>query len=78
MHSENEFDAILLTFCCYGHDANASEAVIAALMKKQFYQKVFFCQFVGRKVMGLVPKYYLLAGDTSQVSTFFLTTDKNY
>ena len=31
---------------------------------------VFFCQFVDRKVMGLMPKYYLLAGDTSQFSIF--------
>ena len=27
--------------------------------------------------MGLVPKYYLLTADTSQVSIFFLTSDKN-
>ena len=37
-----------------------------------FYQRVLFCQFVDRKVVGLMPKYYLLAGDTSQVFFFFL------
>ena len=52
---------------------------IATPMKKHiqqfisFYQRMFFCQFVDIKVMGLVPKYYLLAADTSQVSIFFLT-----
>ena len=39
---------------------------------------VFFVfQFVDRKVMGLVPKYHLPVEDTSQVSIFFLTEDKN-
>ena len=33
---------------------------------------MFSCQIVDRKVMGLGPKYYLLAGDTSQVSIFSL------
>ena len=50
---------------------------IATPMKKHisssFYQRVFFRQFVDRKVMGLVPKYYLLAANRSQVSISFLT-----
>ena len=29
-------------------------------------------QFVDKKVVGLMPKYYPLAGDTSQVSIFSL------
>ena len=28
-----------------------------------------FCQFFDRKVVGLIPKYYLLAGGTNQVSS---------
>ena len=44
-------------------------------MKKHISQfilpKGVFCQFVDKKVVSLVPKCYLLAGDTSQVSTFF-------
>ena len=44
-------------------------------MKKHIYQfilpKGVLCQFVDRKVVSLIPKYYLLAGDTSQVSVFF-------
>ena len=43
-------------------------------MKKHIQQFILpqsvFCQFVDRKVVGLMPKYYLLAGDTSQVSIF--------
>ena len=27
MPSENGFEAVLATFCCYDHDAKASEAV---------------------------------------------------
>ena len=38
-----------------------------------FIKDFFFCQFVDRKVVDLMPKYYLLAADTSQVSIFFLT-----
>ena len=34
-----------------------------------FYQKEF-CQFVDREVVDLMPNYYLLAGDTSQVYFF--------
>ena len=25
--SENEFEAVLVTFCCYDYDANASKAI---------------------------------------------------
>ena len=42
-----------------------------SIFRSSFYQRVFFYQFVDRKVTGLVPKYYLLAGDTSQVSNVF-------
>ena len=34
--------------------------------------KECFCQFVDRKIVDLMPKYYLVDGDTSQVY-FFLT-----
>ena len=49
---------------------------IATPMKKHIQQfilpiGVFLSEF-DRKVMDLVPKYYLLAGDTRQVSIFFL------
>ena len=43
------------------------------IFSSSFYQRILFCQFVDKKVMGLGPNYYLLAGDTSQVSIFFLT-----
>ena len=42
---------------------------IAAPMKKNLFS---ICQFVDREVMGLVRKYYLLPGYTSQVSIFSL------
>ena len=36
------------------------------------FTKRCFCQFGDRKVVGLMPKYYLLARDTNQVSIFSL------
>ena len=42
-----------------------------------FTKGCFFCQFVDTNVVGLMPKYYLLAGDTSQVSIFSLHKIKN-
>ena len=47
-------------------------------MKKKTYlavilqNDVLFCQFVDRKVLSLMPKYYLLLGETSQISIFSL------
>ena len=42
---------------------------VAAPIKRHlgvYFTKVcFFCQFVDRKVVGLMPKYYLLAGDAA-------------
>ena len=59
------------------HQLTKTAIFIATPMKKHlavlFTKECFFCQFVDIKVMGLVPKYYLLATDTSQVSIFFLT-----
>ena len=50
-------------------------------MKKTYlavnFTKGCFCQFVDKKVAGLMPKYYLVAGDTNQFLLFFLTSDKN-
>ena len=41
------------------------------------FTKGCFYQFGNRKVVGLMFNYYLLTGDTSQVSIFFFTQDKN-
>ena len=46
-------------------------------IEKFLLQKGVFSQFVDRKVVGLVQKYYLLAGDKSQVYIFSLTHYKN-
>ena len=37
------------------------------IISSSFHQRLF----LNSKVMGLVPKYYLLAGDTSHISFFF-------
>ena len=43
MLSENDFEAVLVTFCCYDHGTNASEVVqkIAAVQKE--YRKCSSC-----------------------------------
>ena len=44
------------------------------IFSSSFSQSVlFFCKFVDRKIVGLMPKYYLLPGDTSKVSIIFFT-----
>ena len=37
--SENDFEAVLVTFCCYGYDANASEAVQKVATDQKDYHK---------------------------------------
>ena len=43
-----------------------------AYLAVHYTKGYFFCQFVDKKVVGLMPKYDLLAGDKSQLSIFFL------
>ena len=51
--------------------------MIKTYLAAHFTKGYFFCQIVNRKVVGLMPKYYVLATDTNQFSIFFLTQDKN-
>ena len=37
--SENDFEAVLATFCCYGYGANASEAVQKIATDQKGYHK---------------------------------------
>ena len=64
------------------HQLTKTAIFIATLMKKYIQQFILlkvisFFQFVDRKVVGLMSKYYLYAADTTQVSIFFLIKDKN-
>ena len=45
------------------------------IFSSSFYERVFFSSIFRQEiyVMGLVPKYYVLAADANQVSKFFLT-----
>ena len=56
---------------------NKTAIFIDTPMKKAYlaihFIKGCFCQFLDIKVLSLMPKYYLLAGETSQGSIFFLT-----
>ena len=46
--SENGFEAVLATFCCYEYGANASEAVQKIAKDKKDYRKCFSCVIVCR------------------------------
>ena len=41
--SENDFEAVLATFCCYDHGAKASEAVQKIAADQKEYRKCFSC-----------------------------------
>ena len=44
--SENDFEAILATFCCYDYGANASEAVQKIATDQKDYHKCSSCAIV--------------------------------
>ena len=43
MLSKNEFEAVLATFCCYDHGANASETVQTIATDQKVYHKCSSC-----------------------------------
>ena len=43
MFSENDFEALLATFCCYDHCAEASEAVQKIATDQKEYRKRSLC-----------------------------------
>ena len=44
--SENDFEAVLATFCCYDYGANASEAVLKIATDQKDYHKCSSCVIV--------------------------------
>ena len=44
--SENEFEAVLVTFCCYDYSANPSEAVQKIATNQKDYHKCSSCVIV--------------------------------
>ena len=46
MTLKNDFEAVLVTFCCYDYGANASEAVQKIGTDQKDYQKCSFCVIV--------------------------------
>ena len=46
MLSENDFEAVSATFCCYDNDANASEAVQKIAADQKDYHKCFSCALI--------------------------------
>ena len=77
--SEKYFETVSANFCCYDYGANASEAVQKTGTKTkdtdgvepQLTLKQLILYYTYEKTYLAV--YYLLAGDTIQVSVFFLT-----
>ena len=43
LFSENDFETVLVTFCCYDYDANASEAVQKIATDQKDYHKCSSC-----------------------------------
>ena len=46
LFSENDFEAVLATFCCYGYGANASEVVQKIATDQKDYYKCSSCVIV--------------------------------
>ena len=46
MLSENDFEAVLATFCCYDHGAKASEAVQKIATDQKEYRKCSSCVII--------------------------------
>ena len=46
LFSENDFEAVLATFCCYDYGANASEAVQKIATDQKDYHKCSSCVIV--------------------------------
>ena len=75
MLSENDFEAVLVNFCRYEYGANASEAAqkISTRTLLELCQLTKTANFKATPMKKHLAVYYLLIGDTSQVSVFFLT-----
>ena len=43
LFSENDFETVLITFCCYGYGVNASEAVQKIATVQKEYHKCSPC-----------------------------------
>ena len=46
--SENDFEAVLVSFCCYDYSANTSEAVQKIATDQKVYHKCSLCVIVYR------------------------------
>ena len=72
MPSENDFEAVIVNFCRYDYGGNASEAVqeisTRALLELCLLTKT--ANFLAAHMKKHLAVYYLLIGDTSQVSVF--------
>ena len=55
--SENEFEAVLDSFCCYDHGAKASEAVQKIATDQKEYRKCFLCVIICSIVKTYLPTY---------------------
>ena len=74
MLSENDFEAVLVSFCCYEYDASASEAVqkISTRALLELCQLTKTANFKATPIeKTYLAVYYLIIGGRSQVSVFF-------
>ena len=64
LHSENDFEAVLVNFCCHDYGANASEAVQKIATDQKVYHKCFsyviVCWIAKIYQAKLFSRYFLL------------------
>ena len=77
MLNENDFEAVLVNFCCYEYGANAeavqkisTRTLLAGVMPTHTETANFKATPMKKHIWQLTT---CLLGDTSQVSSFFLT-----
>ena len=71
---ENDFEAVLVNFCCYEYGTSASETVqkISTRTLLELCQLTKTANFKVTPMKKHLAVYHLLIGDTRQVSVFFL------
>ena len=66
--SENDFEAVLATFCCYDHGAKASEAVQKIATDQKEYRKCSSCV-----IICWIAKIYLAINQSSNSEKWLVT-----
>ena len=72
--SENEFEAVLTTFCCYDHGAKVSEAVQKIATDQKEYRKCFLFVIICWIVKIYLPTYLSIDNSEKWLVTRIIPT----